>query len=345
MSTVYVTTQGAYLQKYQERLVVKKGNQIVRWFHTKDIEQLIILGNISLTAPVITFLLKNKIDTVFLSYYGKYKGRLIGEFGNNINLRLSQFGFLNSEKNKIYLAREYVKTKIDNQIFHLQKRNYRLKNDILAKSIMKLKSLLRKNFGELSNLEAIRGWEGIASKYYFEAFPFLIGKKDFKFVNRNRRPPKDEINALLSLGYTLLMNLVSTQAYIVGVEPFYGALHEIAYGRQSFVLDIMEEYRPLIDDLVINLINLNRIRKIHFRYNFHSQENDEDEIRLPVMLSQEGMKIFVTSLNNLFAKKFYYPEKKSFFEMKQIVKMQIYTLSSLFQKKGDYHGFVWRTAV
>ncbi|HQH47956.1 MAG TPA: CRISPR-associated endonuclease Cas1, partial [Candidatus Syntrophosphaera thermopropionivorans] len=86
MSVVYVADQGASICKRGDRLYVFKGPNLLRWFHSKDITQLIIVGNVTLTTPVLTYLLKYKIDTVFLSYYGKYKGRLIGEFGKNVQL-------------------------------------------------------------------------------------------------------------------------------------------------------------------------------------------------------------------------------------------------------------------
>jgi CRISPR-associated protein Cas1 len=338
MSVVYITSQGAQLNKLGERLVVKKGKNIIRYIHTKDIEQLIILGNITLTAPVITFLLKNKIDTVFLSYYGKYKGRLVGELGNNIFLRLKQYKFLSNEKNSLELAKKCVTAKLENTLYLLQYRNYRIKSDKISSAFLKIKNSLSQ-IDNTNDFEKLRGLEGISAKYYFSVFNEFFPSGPFEFHNRSRRPPKDEINALLSLGYTLLFNQISTFVYISGLDPFFGAFHTPDYSRQSLVLDLMEEFRPVIDDWIISLVNKAQISPRHFQYN-KMDADDEDQILLPVMLTLDGMKKFVTGFNALINKKYFYNNEKH--SLKNIFNLQCRLMVNAISSKKNYIGFNWK---
>jgi len=322
MSVVYITEQGSSIKKGNGKLIISKGDNDIRWIHINDIEQLIILGNITITAPVITYLLKNKIDTIFLSYYGKYKGRLLGEFGKNIDLRLTQYKVLSDKEKSLNLAREIVRAKLSNQINILRKRNRRLSSDSVAEVIFRIRMIEKKELNNALTTDSLRGQEGISAKYYFSVFNELLSNQDFIFTTRNRRPPRDEINALLSLGYTLLMNQTITQINICGLDPFYGALHEVDYGRQSLALDLMEEFRPLIDDLIITAVNKKIIRKEHFKYNKTDEEDPETTTELPVMLTQDGMRKFVRIFNDLMESTFFVSEKQGNFALKDIIYLQ-----------------------
>jgi len=346
MSTIYIVDQGSYLTKKNERLLVKKENEIIRWIHLKDVDQLILIGNISLTAPVITYLLKNKVDTVFLSYYGKYKGRLISEFGKNVNLRYQQFNFLNNQHNTLSFAKHIVIGKINNALFLLRKNQFRNPDSLVASKIMKINYYLTNEIPIVDDLDKLRGFEGIVAKEYFSVFQLFIKNSDFVFNGRTRRPPKDEVNALLSLMYTMLMNLILSKAYIAGLDPFYGALHEINYGRHSLVLDLMEEFRAIIDNQVLKMINRREIRKDHFIIRLYQDDENlnQDEIdsnNLPVYLTNDGMRKVVVSFNSLTKKTFYYKKRNCSLSFEDIIKAQLYLLSDCFQGKEDYKSFIW----
>jgi CRISPR-associated protein Cas1 len=344
MSIVYITDQGSSLYKRNERLYVKKKGENIRWFHTKDIEQLILMGNIAITSQVITFLLKERIDTVFLSYYGKYKGRLVGEFGKNIYLRVKQFEKFGQDEIKLELSKRYLCGKVANSLKVLRKYRYQDQNEELGKLVIKIKSYLKYDLIQSSSLDQLRGYEGIIAKEYFSAFKLLIKNPDFVFNGRNRRPPQDEINALLSLNYTLLMNQVLSKAYIAGLDPYYGVLHEIDYSRQSLALDIMEEFRPFVDNLVIKMINKRIMRKEHFTYNVLLNDDDSDESNsktLPVALSPEGMKKNIFAFSEMMKKKYYYPDKKGQYSLSDIIGMQIYKLVDFCREDKEYKSFLW----
>jgi CRISPR-associated protein Cas1 len=345
MAVVYIAEQGASLHKRGDRLYVFKGSQLFRWFHAKDVVNLILVGNIGITSQTVTYLLSNRIDTVFLSYYGKYKGRLLGEMGKNIELRLQQFRYLEHEANKLSLAQLYIQAKIDNMVRHLKARQKRVKSPKIARSIIALSAIGTKLAYPVAGIDVLMGYEGIASKHYFHVFPELIIHPDFTFNGRTRRPPKDEVNALLSLGYTFLMNQIMTQAYIVGLDPYYGALHAVDYGRQSLVLDLMEEFRPLIDNLVLYLINRKELRKEHFAYNVTPDEEQDAESDhehfLPVSLKPEGMKLFVMAFSNLLNSKFRLENPNAEFNLQYIMQMQARKLAAHFMAEKTYQGFKW----
>jgi CRISPR-associated protein Cas1 len=191
----------------------------------------------------------------------------------------------------------------------------------------------------------LRGYEGIAARNYFAAFKYLVKNDDFVFDGRNKRPPKDEMNALLSLGYTLLMSQMLSKTYLVGLDPYYGSLHSLEYGRQSLVLDIMEEFRPFIDDLVLTLVNRREISKAHFKYDAIINEENEEEKRLPISLSQEGMKKFIYRYSKLLNENFYYTRLKSHQSFDKILLAQTRRLAAHFQNKGNYRGYLFEEGI
>lgn len=351
MSTIFIIDQGSYLSKKNDRLLVKKDNDILRWIHLKDIDQLILVGNVSLTSPVITYLLKHKVDTVFLSYYGKYKGRLISEFGKNVILRHQQFCFLSKEEYVLTLSKRFVSGKIENCLYLLRKNQYRNPDTLVASKIMKLAYYLENEIPFAEDMDKLRGFEGFVAREYFSVFQLFIKNNDFVFNGRTRRPPRDEVNALLSISYTFLMNLILSKAYIAGLDPFYGALHDVSYGRSSLVLDLMEEFRPLIDNFVINLINRREIRKDHFILRIYNQDeniNFSDEIdskSLPVYLTNDGLRKIVVSFNSLTKKTFFYKRRNCNLSFDDIVKAQLYLLVECFKGNEEYHSFKWGEGV
>ncbi len=343
MPVVYIADQGSHLCKKGDRLYIYRGNQLLRWFHTKDIVQLILVGNIGLTSQVVTYLLKNRIDTVFLSYYGKFKGRLVGEFGKNVLLRVNQFQYLSHPENRVYLANLFIRGKIENSLLFLAKRKKRNKAESITISFIKNKALLAQLKNSILPKDILLGYEGIAAKNYFATFPALIANPDFPFQGRNKRPPKDEVNAMLSLSYTFLMNQVMCAAYICGLDPYYGALHDLDYGRQSLVLDIMEEFRPLIDNMVISLINRKEIRLEHFLYNTlpNTEDSEEENSVLPVSLTKDGMKIIITAFSKLINSKLSVQDLPGEWTLKDIIILQIRKLAAHFENKKEYSPFLW----
>ncbi len=345
MAVVYIADQGSMVCKKGDRLYVYRQSSLLRWFHSKDIVQLIIVGNIALSTQTITYLLKYRIDTVFLTYYGKYKGRLVGEFGKNVMLRVNQFDYLRTNDNRDYLANLFVRAKLGNSLVLLRKRAKRNKAQEIKDAILKNHGILEMLNTSIFPKQNLLGYEGIAAKNYFAAFPAIIANPDFPFSGRNKRPPKDEINALLSLGYTFLMNQVMCSAYLCGLDVFYGSLHDLDYGRQSLVLDLMEEFRPLVDNMVLSIVNKKEIRLEHFVYNILTDEEnyeDDDTKVLPVSLSKDGMRIIITAFSKLINSRLQNSDPPGEWTLKDILTIQARKLAAHFQQKKEYSAFLWQ---
>jgi CRISPR-associated protein Cas1 len=256
MKTIYLTEQGATLRRDGPVLQVWKGRRRRAELLVHDLDQLVLMGNIMVTPAVLDFLIAERVDTVFMSFHGRFRGRLMHEHSKNVHLRLAQYEQLRAPGVALRLARCIVRGKILNaRTFLLKAARRQGGSPELSACAVRLAAMAER-LAEMETLDQVRGCEGRASAVYFEVFGRLIKNPDFAFNGRNRRPPMDPVNVLLSLGYTLLANVVETAVQIVGLDPYLGALHEIAYGRPSLVCDLMEEYRSVIvDPMVVACLN------------------------------------------------------------------------------------------
>jgi len=313
MPILYVTEQGAVVTKQGNRLVVEKRGQPVHWVHAFKVEQLVLLGRVSLSPGALAFILQEGIDTVFLSFYGRYRGRLISEFGKNIDLRRKQYRLFDEAAFRLALAKTYVQGKIGNCRLFLRRQNQSLQHEALTGAIHQLRRFGGQTEGAES-VEALMGLEGVSAGAYFGCFRHLLRVEDITFTGRNRRPPRDPVNVLLSLGYTLLANVIQTQVHVTGLDPYLGCLHSPEYGRPSLVLDLMEEFRPvLVDPLVVSLVNRRIIRPTDFyrpeetepaAFDFAEKETPREGY--PIILAHTGMKKFIAQFEARLAQKVLY---------------------------------------
>ncbi len=314
MSVGYLVEQGAVISKEGQRLLVKKQGQLIHTIHSFKLDQLVIFGNVSLTPPVIAHLLKNGIDTTFMTVHGRYLGRLQSPEGKNILLREMQYRRFGEEFFALETARAIVTGKLANQRTVLMRLNRNREALNLEEMIYGLKKLMDKT-GAAFSVEALRGYEGSGTAIYFKGFSRGFLEEEIKFTSRVRRPPTDPVNALLSLGYTLLFNVFLATAHMVGLDPYLGMLHAVDYGRPSLPLDLMEEWRPIIvDALVLSVFNLKTITGKDFTT---EKKDAEDEIilsevgngrdsersvcGLPVYLTDSGFRKFLTQFERKMA--------------------------------------------
>lgn len=252
---IYVRTQGARIIKEGRHLLVKKEQTTYHTLFTYKLDQLVIFGSVEISPAALTQLMRHNIDTVFLSANGRYKGRIATPEAKNVFLRKRQYTLLDDPGFNLRIARSLVAGKLANMATVLM-RIKRSKNDRTAGYSAEGIQDLMKKLESAENVNSIRGYEGRGTALYFEGFcrGFLI---DMGFRHRVRRPPTDPVNAVLSLLYTFLMNRVYAAVRIAGLDPYPGFLHTIDYGRYSLVLDLMEEFRPIIvDTLTLSLFNL-----------------------------------------------------------------------------------------
>ncbi len=253
MATLYVIDQGARLHKEGNRIVIKKGSQVIQWVHSFKIEQVVLFGNVSVTPHALSHFLREGVDVVLLGATGKYKGRLVGPETRNVILRRVQFQKYDDENFRLSFVRSVVSAKIGN-MRSLLMRSARRRDIDLSPVVGKLR-FLKGDTTSTNSVDSLRGIEGTATSAYFSAYRELLDP-EFRFEKRTRRPPKDPANALLSFGYTLLGNSIQSAVNVVGLDPYLGFFHVVDYGRPSLALDLMEEFRPVIvDALILNLVN------------------------------------------------------------------------------------------
>lgn len=261
---VYVKTQGARIIKEGRHLLVKKGEGIYHTLFTYKLNQLLLFGNIEITHNVMIQLMRNNIDTVFLTRYGRYLGRLAPLESKNVFLHKKQYHLLDDTDFGLRLARSIVAGKLSNMATILMRIKRTRKRPELGNKAKEIQDLMVK-LAQADNVDSVRGYEGRGSTIYFQGFRHGF-VEDVGFTKRVRRPPTDPVNSVLSLLYTFLMNRVYAAVRVAGLDPYPGFLHTIDYGRYSLVLDLMEEFRSIIvDTLTLSLFNLKILQKEDFR--------------------------------------------------------------------------------
>jgi len=349
MSILYVTDQGASLVKRGNRLVVEKARKTIYWVHAFKVSQVVVMGNISISPATIAFLLQDGIDTVFMSIHGRYRGRLISQFGKNIDLRRAQFKKMEDEKIKIALAKTYIQGKLNNCRVLLRRYNRELRQDGVTSALHQIRIMSRR-VPEAESVESLMGLEGKSAAVYFGCFGKLIKVNDIVFEGRNRRPPRDPVNVLLSLGYTLLANAIQTQVHVVGLDPYLGCLHGVEYGRPSLILDLMEEFRPvLVDSLVLTLINKKIIQVMDFYRPderepaaFDFAEEDTQRKEYPILLAHGGMKKFITHFEGRLNQKVLYSPNGKRLRYRDVCLEQVRLLARHLRDEDEYKPYVMR---
>ncbi|QDT36035.1 CRISPR-associated endonuclease Cas4g/Cas1g [Stratiformator vulcanicus] len=243
---LYVTKQGAFVGKSGERLTVKfKGEQLS---DTKliDVSQVALFGNVIVSAAAAKELSVRNIPICHYTYGGWFHSMTTGHDHKNVELRIRQFGIASRPEESLCLARDLIVGKIKNCRTLLR----RHLGDPGADVLRRLK-VAAAEAAAADSAPTLLGLEGAAARDYFQAFfPLISGPYEFDISSRNRRPPKDPVNAVLSFVYALLVKELTVSLRSVGFDPLLGFFHTPRYGRPSLALDLAEEFRPLIGDSV-----------------------------------------------------------------------------------------------
>ncbi len=239
------------------------------------VEDVVVMGEITLTASAVHMLMERNVEIHFLNYNGQFKGRLSPPLSKNSLLRLAQHQAHHNIAKRAELARRFAIGKLTNQRTMLQRSHRRQPDAELQQRIDQIAIITRKlaalsTDGEATRLlangdtgiegtpiETILGLEGTGSAAYFHCFGKLLSdQQQWPFAGRVKRPPTDAVNALLSYGYAILTSQVASAVQMVGFDQFVGYLHSSTYGRPALALDLMEEFRPVIvDSVVLTLLN------------------------------------------------------------------------------------------
>jgi CRISPR-associated protein Cas1 len=271
LNTLYVTTQGAYLAKDGEAVVVRVEQETVVRVPIHTLSSIVCFGRISASPPLLGLCAERGVALSFFTEGGRFLARVQGPISGNVLLRREQYRQSEADGKAAKIARSVVIAKIANSRTVLLRAS-REKPDSPARPALDAAALrLEQTIDALQRtilLETVRGHEGDAARVYFEVFDHLIAesKDAFFFRERSRRPPLDKVNALLSFLYTLLTHDVAAALEGVGLDPAVGYLHRDRPGRPSLALDIVEELRPVLADrLALSLINRCQIRADGFR--------------------------------------------------------------------------------
>jgi CRISP-associated protein Cas1 len=251
---VYVQSQGASVRLEGERLIIQTKGENAREARLSNTSHVSLYGSVHMTMPALRTLMERGIPVLFFSYGGWFGGQAIGHDSKNVELRLAQYAATQNRERCLNLARGFVSSKILN-CRTLLRRNHSAAD---AVALSELKQLARKA-RSAEALESLLGIEGTAARRYFGEFAGMLtgeGKDQFDLDGRNRRPPRDPVNALLSFCYSLLSKELVLALRTVGLDPMLGLYHQPHFGRPSLALDLMEEFRPVVaDSVVIGVLN------------------------------------------------------------------------------------------
>ena len=270
LKPLYVNSPGFRVGKSGEVLQVKDKDKTVQEVRIGEVCQVNLLGNIQISTQAVQSLCDAGVPVTYFSMGGYFYGITTGLNTKNVALRRSQFRLADSEWFPLSLARALVAGKIRNQRTMLQRNHVEPKKP----SLIGMKALAERA-EQAENLESLLGIEGSAARLYFEEFAGMIKPGDesesptngfsFDFEGRNRRPPRDPVNALLSLAYSMLAKDLTIACYAVGFDPYMGFYHQLRHGRPALALDLMEPFRPLIaDSAVLSAVNTKMVTERDF---------------------------------------------------------------------------------
>ena len=293
LNTLYVTTPEAYLSKDGLNVVITVKQEEVFRIPIINIEGIVTFGYIGASPGLMKLCVDNNVSLTFLSPQGKFIARVQGPTRGNVLLRTEQCRLSENKDFALHISKLFIGGKIQNyrNILRRYERDYG-SNDDIAAAVQALE-VRKRDLNRVQDLNQLRGIEGDAASVYFDVFPYLIlnQKSDFPFNGRNRRPPKDAVNAMLSFVYTLIANDVAAALETVGLDPYVGFLHALRPGRTSLALDVMEELRAYLGDrLVLSLINRRQVSAKDFLFQGDESVIMTDSCRKVVLTAWQARK-------------------------------------------------------
>ena len=248
---LYVVRHGAVLGISGGLLTVKYPDRTEDAFPKNTIEGISVFSKVTLTAACIEFCLANNINVGYFSLKGRYYGRLVSVQNTNVVRLRRQLELSSDEVFSLELARKIIHAKINNQLVVAQRYASNIPEILENKKIIRI---MRKKSAEADSLYKLIGYEGLASKSYFQILSNVI-EPEFKFSDRNRRPAVDPFNCLLNFGYSILTREIIGEIEVRGLNPYIGFIHKDKSGHPTLASDLIEEWRPVIvDSLVMSMI-------------------------------------------------------------------------------------------
>ncbi|WP_100330631.1 type I-C CRISPR-associated endonuclease Cas1c [Bacillus xiapuensis] len=294
LNTLFVIQPDAYLSLDGDNIVVLKEQEKMGRVPLHNIESIVTFGYTGASPALMGYCADRHISLVFMTKNGRFLARVIGQSKGNVHLRKRQYRISEDEEASAKIARNFIVGKIYNQKWMIERmtRDHPLRVDTAQlKEVSKQLTSILLEVRSCDSLENLRGWEGQAAVSYNKIFNQMIlqQKEDFYFHLRSRRPPLDNVNAMLSFAYTLLANDMAAALEGVGLDAYVGFLHRDRPGRASLALDVMEELRGIYADrFVLSLINKKKMNKD----DFFKKENGA------VIMTDEARKKFLADWHN-----------------------------------------------
>ncbi|MCU0684326.1 MAG: type I-C CRISPR-associated endonuclease Cas1c [Polyangiaceae bacterium] len=265
-NTLYITTDNAYLARDGESLVVKAGGETKLQVPLHHLASVVCFGRVAVSPEAMNLCAEAGVALTFLSAYGRFLGRVEGRCPSTTTLRRAQYRLADDPAGTLRLAKGFVSGKIANSRLVLR-RAARTRDEGAGAIAAAADRLAQLGLDALSaaDLDTLRGHEGEAAARYFGVFDAMLASAELPFVKRSRRPPENEVNALLSFGYVLLGADCGAALESAGLDPAMGYLHAERSNRPALALDLMEEFRALVvDRLVMALVRLGQIKPSDF---------------------------------------------------------------------------------
>lgn len=266
MGTVYLDRRDLHLKAEGDAVVLYENGQRVGTLPIRPMDRLVVTGNVTIEAAVLHRLAQHGVSLLLLwGRRPRFYARLQGKLHKNGALRVEQYRRSLEPAFRLRFARGLVMRKLK-AMTELLTDALSQRSDLaspLRRALLKIERAMG-NASESPSLDSLRGHEGAASAAYFEVFPKLF-RPELQFTGRNRRPPKDPVNAMLSLSYTLLHWEMVREIEVAGLDPYIGFYHDFDYGRESLACDLVEPWRPEVDRFVWRIFSEGVLGRRHFR--------------------------------------------------------------------------------
>jgi len=351
MSTLYVTEVGVQVHKEGQRLLIKRGREVLQDIPMIKIDRVVLMGKgVSISTPTLYALSQRKVGVYYLNSQGKYMLRTVGNEHHHSRLRQYQTRACDDPARSMMVAQAIVRGKVSNQRVLVQRH---VEGAPWARNALAQMDAMRRQVDAAQTLDELRGREGLAAKEYFHLLRQLLHPPtdgaSWGFDRRVYFPPTDPINALLSFGYTLLLNDLVAACQISGLDPDIGFFHAVDYNKPSMALDLEEEFRPIIvDSVVLTAVNRPIFKLNDFEigapWKRHGDEDEEEsrqpalpassssnrdgreQVR-PIYLKDAARKRFISLYEDRINEQIFYPPAGEQTSYRHIFELQAYAMT------------------
>lgn len=339
LNTLYVMTDSCYLTLDGENIVIQDGEKTLGRFPLHTLDNIICFTYKGASPALMGACAERNIGLSFFSPRGAFLARVVGKEYGNVLLRKEQYRISDDDNRSVAYAKNMIVGKVFNGRWSIERtlRDHAYRVD--AEKLKQVSRILYETLPKIDSaigLDELRGIEGKAAEQYFSVFNDMVlnQKEEFTFIKRNRRPPLDNINAILSFAYTVLAGDCANALSSVGLDPYVGFMHGDRPGRASLALDLMEELRPiLVDRFIVTLINTKAIQAAHF-------EKQKDNA---VLLNEDGRKVFFNAWQNHKKETIMHPYLKEKIEWGLVPYVQALLLARTIRGDiNEYPPFLWK---